>query len=661
MRRLLPIVIVTALSCGLATLATSQTPEESAAACLSELTGVTTALAEEDQGRAMVLLDMASEACDSAQSGLVDSLGEAPEPGDPAVRRLWDVALARAELYGSVSQCDEARRLIQRTAGNIPLADGMEAEFANAAHAAFACGQAPGTASGGTITMSPLSPDQTQSGQAVSEVAASSLGAECTGYIPLDPSYRLEVTEDMQLSIAAYSTYGGDLVLAVTGPGGTFCNDDWDGVDPALSNWFAAGTYSVFVGEYSDSGVASDFSINFSANSLIAPYVYPTYGSAYLGTGYGRTTLSGTVYGVAEASTRFDASCSGWIADNPDFQMTIEGSSEAYVAVTGAVGTDLTLVIDGPPGRFCHDDDTGSDPTFHETLAAGTYNVWVGDNAGASTGASYGIQFSTYDPMLVLESEPTHGIATVGAGTGAPIVLTGRAVSGIPATDFFGSSCVGNVGAAPSHRLVIEEDAMVEVVARGVGYDHDLVLVVSGPAGTFCNDDFDGLNPGMRRWLTAGEYAVYVGPLSSYSLETDFHTTITRIEGTPPLDLATASGVFGSATLDYSMTASTFSGTSGGPNAASTMEPSCSGYISEEPSFVVDVTTSNTVSVSVMSQGDTTLVLSGPDGIICNDDLVGTNPGIEQYLSPGRYGVWVGSYSAGATHPFMINFRSLYY
>ena len=640
------------------TMPTSGGPD---AACLAELDAVQLALDEEDAGRAMVLLDMATEACVAARQELVDRMGEDPlGAGLASTEALWRMELRRIELLRGMEECEDARRALIRLSADAELPASLELVFARAAHSTLRCGPSPGSATGGTVTMGAGFPDATMNGHTVGEIAASTLGDNCWGNIPTDPNYTLEVMGDSQLSIYAYSMSGNDLVLAVTGPSGTFCNDDWDGLDPGLTEYFTTGTYAVYIGEYSVGGGGSDFSITFSTTSLISSYIYPTYGSAYLGSGYGRTTLSGSVWGVNDASVTFDATCSGWVAENPDFQMTMEGAGEAWVTVTGAVGTDLTLVIDGPGGRQCRDDDSGANPVFNGELGPGTYNVWIGDKAGVSTGASYGIQFSPYDPMTILETEPSYGIATL-SSTSEPVILSGKTEAALPASDFFGSSCYGTIGTAPSHRLVLTEDASVEIVSRAT-YSGDLVIAVSGPEGTFCSDDYDGLNPGVRQWLTTGEYVVYVGPLGSYAGEIDFQTTFAIVEGGPPFVLGgSASGLFGNATVGSGYDSETMSGTSGGPLAAATMESTCTGYVTEEPSFVLDVTGGGTISIQAMSEGDTTLVIVGPDGTICNDDNVGVNPGVEQYLSPGRHGVWVGSYAAGDAFPFMITFRSYYY
>jgi hypothetical protein len=47
----------------------------------------------------------------------------------------------------------------------------------------------------------------------------------------------------------------------------------------------------------------------------------------------------------------------------------------AYVQSSG----DVTLLIEGPDGRFCSDDVNGLMPEISGFWPAGTYNVWIGD------------------------------------------------------------------------------------------------------------------------------------------------------------------------------------------------------------------------------------------------------------------------------------------
>jgi len=88
----------------------------------------------------------------------------------------------------------------------------------------------------------------------------------------------------------------------------------------------------------------------------------------------------------------------------------------------------------------------------------------------------------------------------------------------------------------------------------------------------------------------------------------------------------------------------------GGDIDASHLGGKCAGMISSAPDYRINYTPSNglKLTVRVRSQGDTTLVINGPDGQwSCSDDLAGTtNPGITWQRPPaGVYDIWVGAFS----------------
>lgn len=633
--------------------------------CGNDLSLVDEALDDEDAGRAGIMLEMAVGSCRTLREAVVAHVGEEPYDAadEPYILAMWGIELMRANLAVRASRCDEARDTLRVAAAAFPLPDAIRNEFTDTALTSLACGTSTAVAAGGTVTAGPGLPEVYLSGVTRGVEPASARSSYCSGSIPAAPSYTLEVTGETNLYISASS--GDDLVMLIEGPDGQiYCNDDYDGLNPGIAQYFSAGTYQVYIGEYSSYGY--DVSYSFYVGEGSGPiggygtYVYPTYGSASIGSSYPRTTLSGSTWGVNDASVTLDPSCAGWIAEMPDFQVYVDAYSDAWVSVTGPVGSDLTLVIDGPSGRTCVDDGTDANPTFNGTLAAGTYNVWVGDKSGPSSGLSYGIQFSSYDPMTVLDTAPSSGDVTI--STASPLqTVAGTSETRVPAGDFFGTTCYGTIPTAPSYRLIVPEGAMVEAIARTTD-SSDLVMVVTGPAGTFCNDDYSGLDPGVRRWLTAGEYSVFVGTLGSGSRTIGFNTTFSIQPGDPPVDLSgLTTGRAGRIEVSSTTAAETFSGTSGGSKSAADFDATCRGWVNEEPDVLLDITTATYLSFQVMSPGDTTLVVSGPDGVFCNDDYTGVNPQIDQYLSAGRYGVWVGSYNQTESHPFMISVRNSYY
>ncbi|MCA9562392.1 MAG: hypothetical protein KC561_02840 [Myxococcales bacterium] len=105
----------------------------------------------------------------------------------------------------------------------------------------------------------------------------------------------------------------------------------------------------------------------------------------------------------------------------------------------------------------------------------------------------------------------------------------------------------------------------------------------------------------------------------------------------------------------------TESGTYGGNTAAATFGSGCVGYVASEPSFALRVTADGWVRISVEAGeegADTTMVLSGDAGAICNDDVAegNLNPEIYTFLAAGRYQIYVGGYAPGERGEYAIHF-----
>ncbi|AFY36259.1 hypothetical protein [Calothrix sp. PCC 7507] len=69
--------------------------------------------------------------------------------------------------------------------------------------------------------------------------------------------------------------------------------------------------------------------------------------------------------------------------------------------------------------------------------------------------------------------------------------------------------CTGFVDEAPDHTLVLT--SKFDYLKLQVQSPADTTLIISGPGGTWCNDEFNGQNPGMvGEWLP-GTYRIWVG------------------------------------------------------------------------------------------------------------------------------------------------------
>jgi hypothetical protein len=71
----------------------------------------------------------------------------------------------------------------------------------------------------------------------------------CTGFIDEAPDHKLELTNKFDyLKLQVQSPE--DTTIIVKGPGGTWCNDEFDGKNPGIVGEWLPGTYHIWVGSY---------------------------------------------------------------------------------------------------------------------------------------------------------------------------------------------------------------------------------------------------------------------------------------------------------------------------------------------------------------------------------------------------------------------------
>ena len=96
------------------------------------------------------------------------------------------------------------------------------------------------------------------------------------------------------------------------------------------------------------------------------------------------------------------------------------------------------------------------------------------------------------------------GVRGISGGTEAANEIAGR-------LETPNGPCVGYMEKNPSHRLVLTSPfnyLRVQVVSPG-----DTTIVISGPGGTWCNDDYQGKNAGVAGQWLPGTYNIWVGSL----------------------------------------------------------------------------------------------------------------------------------------------------
>lgn len=114
---------------------------------------------------------------------------------------------------------------------------------------------------------------------------------------------------------------------------------------------------------------------------------------------------------------------------------------------------------------------------------------------------------------------------------------------------------------------------------------------------------------------------------------------------------ASQAGTFGSVTLSAGFTPdpTTVALTAGGGTQVTV--PGCTGWVADAPDYEVSYTAGSwPLYVYFIGDGDTTLLINGPDGSwSCADDVSGFNPAVT-FDAPmsGTYDIWVGTYTAAA-------------
>jgi len=191
----------------------------------------------------------------------------------------------------------------------------------------------------------------------------------------------------------------------------------------------------------------------------------------------------------------------------------------------------------------------------------------------------------------------------------------------------------------------------------------DTTLVVRDPSGNWlCNDDMEGLNPGIViQQPASGEYRIWVGTLDRVPPE----PALLRISEIPP-GSRQGQGQGGGQQPDITAPAryATVQLTAGfmpdphetrveagGELDAAGLGGECVGWIDATRADVVLTYTSGRfpLYLSATSPADTTIVVRDPSGRwLCNDDMVGLDPGVViQNPASGEYRIWVGTLDRG--------------
>ncbi|MEM6712364.1 MAG: hypothetical protein AAF590_08785 [Pseudomonadota bacterium] len=211
-------------------------------------------------------------------------------------------------------------------------------------------------------------------------IDASTVDDICVGFIASGADFVLDYTSgDWPLRFSVTSDV--DTTMLVRAPSGeVLCNDDSDGLNPALAIASpTSGRYEVYIGTFNANAVAN---ATFAITELVdQKELHPgAIIEASVTTGMTREDYDLLAGGSFQAVDQLGASCVGFVAADPDFtaQVDVQGIDLEFVVNSAE---DTTLAVRVPNGRvMCDDDSAGNlNPLILvPTAPAGTYEVWLG-------------------------------------------------------------------------------------------------------------------------------------------------------------------------------------------------------------------------------------------------------------------------------------------
>lgn len=244
-----------------------------------------------------------------------------------------------------------------------------------------------------------------------------------------------------------------------------------------------------------------------------------------------------------------------------------------------------------------------------------------------------------------------------------------------------GATCAGFVAERPDVVLDWTEDATVETLRIFMLSLGDPTLVVVTPSGdVLCNDDYSPLVADPYVSIDApetGRYAIYAGAFEDAAMAPGFlvitshdfnpavmdlaqmfprHANPDAVRNPQPaeaMEVDSAPQVVAEEPITPDSPPVTQTLTAGGALGAFDVElgnQACTGFVTGRPTFTFDWEgEAEHLALFFEASADTTLIVRDPDGAYqCADDLDGAdnlNPYLELTPAPGKYRVWVGSYS----------------
>lgn len=358
----------------------------------------------------------------------------------------------------------------------------------------------------------------------------------CAGYSRFDAADAVLTLAEPQRQFSVFAMSDRDLTIAVVAPDGSvLCNDDTYQLHPAVTFSNAqSGDYHVFVGGYSQGGSAAYDLFTSPGGAAFTDVMLDL--SATPRAGAGVLDMAAARTGTLLANGAIVSSdpvqnlptgqfCAGFTGiEAADYVLTLPQAAP-LLSLYAMSGTDLVLAARGPDGDWlCNDDSFGLNPavSFADAMP-GEYHIFVGSfspdarggfNLYAALGAPNWDEARPGAGGTVLGWDQEPMVARLGFGPQTrvdPRLIFDVLPSETPAFDL-GPGCAGYITPERPDIVITTEPGLPQLMVYMVA-EADGTLAVVGPDGTLhCNDDFEGLNPGvMIPNPQPGDYAVFAG------------------------------------------------------------------------------------------------------------------------------------------------------
>ena len=322
------------------------------------------------------------------------------------------------------------------------------------------------------------------------------LADNCLGFAASDPDFVVELKAGFG-RITFLIASAEDTTLIVNLPNGSWsCNDDTNGLNPALVYYHAApGSYQVWIGSYA----AETFDEGVLYISEAGPETLPTtatgpdrardslYGGITLTRGFQPSPFAVQITGGGRSQAAdhiADPVCRGYVSEAPDYRVSIaEEMTDLWFGLYSPA--DMALLINAADGRWhCSSDYFGADPAIDLSNAVpGFYDIWIGSAEENNYAASI-LYVTEYEP----EASPSFTIDTSCPGMLTTELLVGE-------------------WAVVSHSLAkmyaVPETASTAIFEAPPGTSLSLI------GGPICADEHRWwraeLNDGSRGWIADGD------------------------------------------------------------------------------------------------------------------------------------------------------------